>query len=55
MPIPLILELTIVKPSFKPGAGKFFYLLHITDDMYTKSYISTIVLSPPLLCRQHVH
>ncbi|KAG1838434.1 hypothetical protein DFJ58DRAFT_733808 [Suillus subalutaceus] len=41
----LNLELTVVEPSFKPGAGKSFLLSRFADDTYTESYISTIVLS----------
>ncbi|KAG1851637.1 hypothetical protein DFJ58DRAFT_842118 [Suillus subalutaceus] len=39
----LNLELTVVEPSFKPGAGKSFLLSRFADDTYTESYISTIV------------
>ncbi|KAG1788184.1 uncharacterized protein HD556DRAFT_1312142 [Suillus plorans] len=39
------MELTVVEPSFKPGAGKSFLLLRFADDMYTESYISPIGMS----------
>ncbi|KAG2071573.1 hypothetical protein BDR04DRAFT_1117580 [Suillus decipiens] len=42
MPIPLIIELTVVQPFFQPHAGKSFLLLCFADNTYTESYINTI-------------
>ncbi|KAG1804189.1 uncharacterized protein BJ212DRAFT_1304398 [Suillus subaureus] len=44
MPIPLIVELTVVQPFFQPHAGKIHFHWGLM-----------LILSPPLLCRRHIH